>query len=204
MKTVKFKVFIYVLFFGFLASCSNDDNPKQFSLHQPSSIDLEDYDVYTAVISYNHASNFVLKQKTVFGISFVDSNDNYISSLSEGNPGFEPEMVTTLINNNVNPLFLDYNFPISSTQVTLVSEEQLDYIFDDNSYDNNWKQFYNTFKNANGYYMFSAVAFNEDKTKALLETGNLCGSLCGLGTLYYLEKENGLWIIKKTVDTWIS
>lgn len=203
MKVVTLKVLIFLSLFNFLTSCSDDNEPKQFSLDQPSAIDAQDYAVYTTVIGSYNTSNVVISQKTAFGISFAHSDDNYITSLFEGNPGFEPEMITTLIANNETPLFLDYSFPISSTQVLLVSEAELNYIFNSDS-QNDWIQFYNTFPNANGFNQFSAVAYNADKTKALLETGNICGSLCGLGTLYYLEKENGIWIIKKTVDTWIS
>lgn len=204
MKAATLKSLVFLFLFAFLTSCSDDNDPKQFSLDQPSAIDAEDYAVYTAVISFKGSGAFLLKQKTAFGMSFMESDNNYVlTSLSEGNPGFEPEMVTTLIDNNINPLFLDYAFPISSIQVILVSEAELNYIFNTDS-DNDWMQFYNTFPNANGFNQFSAVAYNADKTKALLETGNVCGSLCGLGTLFYLEKENGVWIIKKTVDTWIS
>lgn len=204
MKVATLKSLVFLFFFAFLTSCSDDNEPKQFSLDQPSGIDAEDYAVYTAVISSKGSGTFLLKQKTVFGMSFMEPDNSYVlNSLSEGNPEFEPEMVTTLIDNNVNPLFLDYSFPISSIQVILVSEAELNYIFNTDS-DNDWMQFYNTFPNANGFNQFSAVAYNADKTKALLETGNVCGSLCGLGTLFYLEKENGIWIIKKTVDTWIS
>lgn len=203
MKVATLKSLVFLFFFAFLTSCSEDNEPKQFSLDQPSAIDAEDYAVYTAVISSFNSSNVVITQKTAFGMSFMMADDNYVYALSEGNPGFEPEMVTTLIDNNVNPLFLDYSFPISSTHVILVPQAELNYIFNTDS-DNDWMQFYNTFPNANGFNQFSAVAYNADKTKALLETGNVCGSLCGLGTLFYLEKENGIWIIKKTVDTWIS
>jgi hypothetical protein len=204
MKVATLKSLVFLFFFAFLTSCSEDNEPKQFSLDQPSAIDAEDYAVYTAVISSFNSSNVVIAQKTAFGMSFMEPDNSYvITSLSEGNPGFEPEMVTTLIDNNINPLFLDYSFPISSTHVILVPQAELNYIFNTDS-DNDWMQFYNTFPNANGFNQFSAVAYNADKTKALLETGNVCGSLCGLGTLFYLEKENGIWIIKKTVDTWIS
>ncbi len=204
MKVATLKVLIFFSLFAFLTSCTDDNEPKQFSLDQPSAIDAEDYAVYTAVISSFNNSNVVITQKTAFGMSFMEPDNSYVlTSLSEGNPGFEPEMVTTLIDNNVNPLFLDYSFPISSTHVILVPQAELNYIFNTDS-DNDWMQFYNTFPNANGFNQFSAVAYNADKTKALLETGNVCGSLCGLGTLFYLEKENGIWIIKKTVDTWIS
>lgn len=204
MKVATLKSLVFLFFCAFLTSCSDDDQPKQFALDQPSAIDAEDYAVYTAVISSFNSSNVVITQKTAFGMSFMMADDNYVYALSEGNPGFEPEMATTLIDNNVNPLFLDYAFPISSTHVILVPEAELNYIFNDGHSNKDWKQFYNTFPNTYGYTQFSVVAYNTDKTKALLETANSACSICGQGALYYLEKEDGLWIIKKIVETWIT
>lgn len=204
MKLATLKVLIFLSLFSFLTSCSDDNEPKQFSLDQPSVLDAEDYNVYSAVISSRGSGTFVIKQKTTFGMSFMVADDNYVYALSEDNPGFEPEMVTTLISNNETPLFLDYSFPISSVQVILVSEAQLNYIFDNSHSNNDWNQFNNTFPNTHGYTGFSAIAYNSDKTKALLETATLACSICGEGSLYYLEKEDGLWVIKKIVETWIT
>ncbi|WP_298116002.1 hypothetical protein [Flavobacterium sp.] len=206
MKTTAIKLLIFSFFFSFLISCSSDDEAKQFPLDQPSVTDAEDYNVYAAIIDSYSADKFVLKQKTLSGYTFID--DYFIEQLSEDNPGFEPEMAATLVEVNQNPLYLEESFAISSTQVVLVSEAQLEYIFNDGYSENDWNQFHDTFSNSEsigyGYNQFSAVAYNADKTKALVETANVCGPLCGLGLLIYLEKENGIWIIKKSVQTWIS
>lgn len=37
------------------------------------------------------------------------------------------------------------------------------------------------------------VAFNADKTIAVVYMGHSCGSLCGGGTFYVLEKKDGIW-----------
>ena len=202
MKTTAIKILIFLSFFSFLSSCSSDEDAKQFPLDQPSVIDAEDYNVYSAVINSFNADKVILKQKTSSGMSFMDGV--FIELLSEDNPGFEPEMATTLVDVNQNPLYLEESFNVSSTQVVLVSEAQLEYIFNDGYSNNDWKQFYNTFPNVYGFTQFSAVGYNSDKTKALIETSNSSCSFCGEGRLYYLEKENGLWIIKKTYETWIT
>jgi hypothetical protein len=38
-----------------------------------------------------------------------------------------------------------------------------------------------------------SVAFNTDKTIAVVNMGHSCGSLCGGGTSYVLEKKDGIW-----------
>lgn len=206
MKTTAIKILIFLSLFSFLSSCSSDDDAKQFPLDQPSVIDAEDYNVYSAVINSFNEDIVVLKQKTSSRMSFMDGV--FVELLSEDNPGFELEMATTLVEVNQNPLYLEESFNVSSVPVVLVSEAQLEYIFNDGYSENDWNQFHETFSNSEsigyGYNEFSAVAYNADKTKALVETANVCGPLCGLGLLIYLEKENGIWIIKKRVETWVS
>jgi hypothetical protein len=201
MKTTTIKLLIFLFSFSLITSCSNDEE-KQFPLEQPSVIDAEDYSVYSAIVASYNTDKVVIKQKTLSGYTFID--DYFIEKLSEDNPGFEPEMATTLVEVNQNPLYLEESFNVSSTQVVLVSEAQLEYVFNDGYSNNDWKQFYNTFPNVYGFTQFSAVGYNSDKTKALIETSNSSCSFCGEGRLYYLEKENGLWIIKKTYETWIT
>jgi hypothetical protein len=41
--------------------------------------------------------------------------------------------------------------------------------------------------------VLSPVAFNADKTIAVVNMGHSCGSLCGEGTFYVLEKKDGIW-----------
>ncbi|HWW98739.1 MAG TPA: hypothetical protein VNY74_13620 [Edaphobacter sp.] len=46
---------------------------------------------------------------------------------------------------------------------------------------------------AHSYIVLSPVAFNADKTIAVVYMGHSCGSLCGGGTFYVLEKKDGIW-----------
>jgi hypothetical protein len=54
------------------------------------------------------------------------------------------------------------------------------------------------------YYEFSIPYFSVDKTKAHVEFSYVCGSLCGRGGIYLLQKINGKWIIVSTHSTWVS
>jgi hypothetical protein len=46
---------------------------------------------------------------------------------------------------------------------------------------------------ASSYIVLSPVAFNADKTIAVVYMGHSCGSLCGGGTFYVLEKKDSIW-----------
>lgn len=46
---------------------------------------------------------------------------------------------------------------------------------------------------AHSYIVLSPVAFNADKSVAVVYMGHSCGNLCGGGTFHVLEKKDGLW-----------
>lgn len=46
---------------------------------------------------------------------------------------------------------------------------------------------------ASSYLVLSPVAFNADKTIAVVYMGHSCGSLCGGGTFHVLENKDGIW-----------
>jgi hypothetical protein len=56
------------------------------------------------------------------------------------------------------------------------------------------------------YFVFSPVGFNQDKTMAVLHMGYACGSLCGAGQFYVLQKKSGNWTLSrwKSPCSWVS
>jgi len=56
-----------------------------------------------------------------------------------------------------------------------------------------WKAFYARYPDSGGYIEVSAVGFNAEGTKALVEVSHDCGGLCGGGTYHFLEKRAGKW-----------
>lgn len=48
-------------------------------------------------------------------------------------------------------------------------------------------------RSVHGYIILSPVAFNADKTIAVVSMGHECGTLCGGGTFHVLEKKDGIW-----------
>lgn len=54
------------------------------------------------------------------------------------------------------------------------------------------------------YVYFSIPIFNSNKDIAWIQTGLVCGSLCGEGRTLILQKKNGKWIKMKEKRDWIS
>ncbi len=55
-----------------------------------------------------------------------------------------------------------------------------------------------------GYVNISRATFNKNKTKACIYASFQRGPLNGIGTVFFLEKENKTWIIKGSGYGWIS
>ena len=86
---------------------------------------------------------------------------------------------------------------------SLISEKELHGYFN-NKHKDGWGIFYAKHPKAAGYLQFSAVGYNTPRTEALVFLGHYCGSLCGTGHLFLLEKENGQWVVKNRLMQWIS
>jgi hypothetical protein len=56
-----------------------------------------------------------------------------------------------------------------------------------------WADFFRQHPDSGGYIAVSAIGFNPSKTKAMVTMGWACGSTCGGGSHYTLEKANGAW-----------
>lgn len=67
-----------------------------------------------------------------------------------------------------------------------------------------WGTFYKKFPNATGVITFAQPGYDRSRSEALVAMSHTCGGLCGVGRLYLLNKVNGKWVIKNSVDVWIS
>jgi hypothetical protein len=67
-----------------------------------------------------------------------------------------------------------------------------------------WTGFYDAFPGAPGYGQLSKPGFNRDHTRALIEFGQGCGSLCGEWGFMTLEKEPAGWVVTDKVIELVS
>ena len=92
---------------------------------------------------------------------------------------------------------------VNTLNVVLISRESEDKIF--NSIDGGWKRFYSEYPNSSGIIELSKVAFNADKTKALLYYGSSFDSgKGGVGYYILLKKQEDEWVIQREVMCWVA
>lgn len=79
---------------------------------------------------------------------------------------------------------------------------------DDAEHRSPWNPFYRRYPDSGGYMQFSAVGFNDTKTRALVYIGHHCGNVCGGGSHHLMEKVDGQWRETRPKDVtmcmWIS
>ena len=56
-----------------------------------------------------------------------------------------------------------------------------------------WEGFYQRYPDSGGFIVFSAVGFNQERTRALVYSGSSCGNLCGSWSFHLFQKANGHW-----------
>lgn len=108
------------------------------------------------------------------------------------------------------PIKLKPNFNISIEYILIDETKYEDRILIDetNSEQKSNKpdisEFFKEHPGAGGIVRLSRIEFNKEKTEALVEAEFTNCGLCGFGKRISLEKNQGVWKIKKTTDMWIS
>lgn len=207
---MKTRLFIYVtivltLVFSLLG-CEKDkqETKPEFSLEQADQISDENYGIYSLIINERYTSEkIVIAQNTKIQVDLNEQNYFY-DYLIDSCPDFDTNLVKTHEELNQNAVLLGSNFQSDTKQLILISSAELSYLFDSQDTNNNWDDFYREYDGSNGIIRFTRIAFNEAKTQAILEIGHSNASLGGSGSIIYLIKQNGFWIIKDVIPTWIS
>ncbi len=100
--------------------------------------------------------------------------------------------------------YLENRFSVAPKTVSLITAEEIQYIFSNSDINAGWEEFYRRYPNSSGTISFSRIAYNADKTQAMVDMGNMYASLGGEGRLIFLELENNGWKILLSMLTWIS
>jgi len=205
MKTIKY-LLISIIILALLPQCSKEDsgNSPEFTLRDSDPLDDLDYSLYSLVLEelFTHTNTLVVRQEVRSGGPI--NNHSFIQNLK----GQYPELDTlvfwdpVLIKDSV--YYLENKFSVPSKKVSLVSAEEIQYIFHDSEINDGWEEFYRRYPNSSGTISFSRIAYNPDKTQAMVDMGNIYGSLGGEGRLIFLKLENNEWKIFLIILTWIS
>jgi hypothetical protein len=206
---MKKKLFFYtsiVCVIGLLIqSCEKDDKETkpEFSLEQPDVISDENYNVYSLVIGKYSSEKIVIAQATKTSIDLNYENYFY-DYLIENYPDFDTSLVKTHEDLNENSVNFGEQFYSETKEIVLITSEELSYFFDSQDLNGGWEEFHDDYKNSSGIIRFSRIAFSENNTQAIFETGRSYGSLAGNGSIIYLVKIGDNWTIEEVIPTWIS
>ena len=170
-------IFLIMILCAVVWSCSNDDNPVVSETGSG-----EDYEIYSTIIKSDSALGnllIILNDTTVYG---------HIESIHVDNIR---EKSHELLNQTVN----DYNSKNGSS-IKLKKIPGIDNFV--------WRSEYTGDGRNSVNITLSRIGYGDSNTQAIVSMGELFAPLAGSGTLFYLKKENGTWIIKSKIMLWIS
>ena len=164
--------------------------------------DAAAYEVYSAVLSFpetelSKSKNFVIRRETLrtFGTFFdIAPSPNQICLRPDAESA---KIIGTAIEDylkvNQTKWLLEEKFKLE-IPYKLVKSETIVSIINPFTKKEDWKAFYKQYPDSGGFIDLSAVGFNADKSVAVVSQGRWCGSLCGEGEYYVLQKKDGKWI----------
>ena len=177
------------------------------AVDQVSSMDYE-YKVYSDTLlqlgeeKADTAKNvLVIKKETTLGPG-TKSAEAY-NFLKKNFGGLvDDDLIREFATINSKSVELENKF-VNALNVVLISKESKDKIF--NPVEGGWKRFYSEYPNSSGIIEFSKVAFNADKTKAILYYGSSFDyGKGGVGYYILLKKQENEWVIQRKVMCWIA
>jgi len=205
MKAIKYLLFS-VCVLTLLMNCSKDDNRNapEFHLKTSDNLDDLDYRIYSLVLEelFPETENPVVTQATsAFSASL---GREYLQAFKEVYPEMDTTVFSDYILVNDTVYYLEDKFSVASKKVTLVSGEEIQYIFGKPEINQGWEEFYRRYPDSNGTISFSRIGYSKDKTRAMVELGNMYASLGGEGRMIFLKFENNQWKITEAIPTWVS
>jgi len=126
---------------------------SQFNLEQPDEMPQQVYDIYSLVIKENCAScsKVVIQQKSSASVMELQPGNHIFDYLTNTYSTFDTSLGTTYSELNKTAIHFGEQFQSDDKELVLVSTDELNYIFDDENIEVNWKEFYHTFDNSSGY-----------------------------------------------------
>jgi len=168
-------------------AANKDAQPKSYE-------DAEAYEVYSAILPTSWAWQVAKAQSLVIR----EETMPYKMCLR---PDAKSEAVvgpaiSEYVRLNEKPWLLQRSLSIEKPYELVGSDE-----FKKSAFKGDWENFYKRRPNSGGWIGLSAVGFNADRTVAVAFMTHACGSLCGGGDFYVLQKKDGKWIPLKLGGT---
>lgn len=153
--------------------------------------DPDAYEIYDLLIPHEESYEFgkgtiVIREETVAGRK---DSDRCFSG--EAATKFKSAL-DDFKHVNAKPWLLQRLFQIERPY-EIVSAHEIEAAFHAEGVQGGWEDFNARHPDSGGYFIMSAVGFNEDKTLAVVYTGSTCGGLCGRWSFHLLAKIDGEW-----------
>lgn len=174
-------------------------------------LDAEEYAVISAVLISGRQDDgdaktggvLVIQDMTVAWHGFDDKPETFYAALKESSKELLDETIEDYKAKNKEPHKLSERLD-AKVRYVLADTREIDGFFEKNGV-SGWEDFYKKYPNSGGYFMFSRVGFNSDKTQALVYKAHGCGGLCGEGSCLLFVKKDGVWVAKGAVGAvWMS
>ncbi|WP_226391127.1 hypothetical protein [Penaeicola halotolerans] len=180
------------------------DIMPNFQLETADQLDADEYAIYSSILSRYSTSELVIRQRTS---DFTPVAENFalffnLEVLSEMDEGLFDSYTAA----NAESFNLDESIQIPMKQLHLLSNEGMNYFFNNITNENAWTRFEKQYPQSGiAYHVFNRVGFNDTKTQALVgvemhwyQQGS--NETQKLGSLNYLEKVNGTWMIIRSAS----
>lgn len=198
MKTAQ-RGLICLLISAGLWVCRKADLPP---LQDPAA----DFPVYSAIIDQHCASAANPPQLLLISRQTVQPFQiDWAEALQYSQPDSLPKAAgwTAFLNTLDSSRFairpLTGTIPSACYQVTILTEQQQTYYATRGT--EAMRQDFNNFR---AVLTFSSVAYNPGRTKAVCYRAYVCGGLCGMGEMYFLEQKPGGWKVVARSVLWIA
>jgi hypothetical protein len=192
IRTALCLVLFIILFACSSLSCSPAPTPAS------ADIEREEWAVYSFFLPTNGNVPLIL-ERTSSDISSDDPKQS-IDYIKSGLKGISNETVKSYLARNAQPSQLSADMDLG-IKYKLLTADELKRI----SSQPNWGELLTQeYPGSHGYTVFSRVGFNHTLDQAVIYVGNVGGPMMGSGSFYLMEKQNGEWILKEEVMSWIS
>jgi hypothetical protein len=149
--------------------------------------DNDAYLIYAVLLQSTNGSSFVIRSETESWPRATSENIGI-----KGDRGFYKiwgQVLKDYAEQYRSPKVLTRSIPITASY-ELITKHNLEAIFKS---EGTWRTFTEFYPESNGYFWFSAVGFDPQKTHAIVSMNHCCGPLCGGGQPHFFEKKNGMW-----------
>jgi len=176
-----------------------------------SNISAEEYAIYAAVLRNMFAGDrvtfdtqekvklLVIEDRTVSEHFNAAAGENETERLKQiFSPPISQEIIDDFVAKNAKSHKLTNSLDLK-LKYTLIPKEKIKPITGLPS-----DEFYRQFPNSGGYIALSRVGFNANSDQALAYMQHVCGGVCGSGHYLLLVKNNGGWVVQKSLVAWES